>query len=153
MGISLYYDTQSSLTSDARRAVRDAAELEVGGDQTWSCESFMFYEDDDDTEGLSGSSKVFLSGDTVEFADDAVMAWRDTTRILKLLQCLALGHNVFWNVQLEDESFGQITGGDGNSAAFEKTNELLPIAGLDPTDPSLGERISQIDQLHADRWQ
>ena len=89
----------------------------------------------------------------VEFADDAVMAWRDTTRILKLLQRLALGHNVFWNVQLEDESFGQITGGDGNSAAFEKTNELLPIAGLDPTDPSLGERISQIDQLHADRWQ
>ena len=41
MGISLYYDTQSPLTSEEQRAVRAAAELEHQGDQTWWCESFM----------------------------------------------------------------------------------------------------------------
>ena len=161
MGISLYYDTQSPLTSDARQAIREAAELEARGDQTWWSESFMLYEDDDDEEGLRGSTKIFLPGysvahddhRTVDSVDDAVMAWRDTTRILKLLQRLALGHNVVWNVQLEDESFGEIKGGDEDSAAFEKANELLLIAGLNPNDPSLAQRISQIDQLHADRWQ
>ncbi len=154
MGISLYYDTQSPLTSVARRALRDAAELELqGDDQTWWCESFMLYESDDADRGISGSSKIFLLSGAVDFADDTLMAWRDTTRILKLLQRLALGHNVVWNVQLEDESFGQIRGDDGDSAAFEKANELLLIANLDPDDPNLGERIAQIDHSHADRWQ
>ncbi len=153
MGVSLYYDTQSPLTSDAQRALRAAAELEAQGDQTWWCESFMLYESDDDNASISGSSKIFLLGGAVDFADDTLMAWRDINRILGVLQRLALGHNVVWNVQLEDESFGQITGRDEDSAAFEKANELLLIAGLDPNDPSLDQRISQIDQLHADRWQ
>ena len=153
MGISLYYDTQSPLTSDARRALRDAAELEAQGDQAWWCESFMLYESDDDTGGISGSSKIFLLSSAVEFADDTLMAWRDINRILRSLQRLALEHDVVWNVQLEDESFGEITGRDEDSAAFEKANELLLIADLNPDDPSLAQRISQIDQLHADRWQ
>ena len=153
MGISLYYDTQSPLTSDARRALRDAAELEAQGDQAWWCESFMLYESDDDTGGISGSSKIFLLSGAVDFADDTLMAWRDINRILRSLQRLALEHDVVWNVQLEDESFGEITGRDEDSAAFEKANELLLIADLDPDDPSLAQRISQIDQLHADRWQ
>ena len=113
----------------------------------------MLYEADDDDEGLRRSSKVFLSSDTVDFVDDALMAWRDTTRILKLLQCLALQHHVVWNAQLEDGSFGSIRGGDGDSAGFNKANELLLIAGLEADDPSLIDRIAAIDQLHADRWQ
>ena len=161
MGVSLYYDTQSPLTLDARRAIRAAAELEHRGDQTWWCESFMLYEDDEDNDRLSGSTKIFLPGYsvadddfcTVDAADDALMAWRDTTRILKLLQHLALLYHVVWNVQLEDEPFGEITGGDGDSAVFDKANELLLLAGLEADDPSLIERIAQIDRLHADRWQ
>jgi hypothetical protein len=157
MGVALYYRSQTPIAPEARPGLFEAAQRDTEAFESWWCESFGLFEDDNE---VHGSTKIFLAGYSdgsgdyreVDPDDDAIMAWRDTKRILELLRSYSVKYGIVWEINLEDTPFGTIDGSDANSATLEMADPLLMMAETDANDPGLPERIADIDRRHADRW-
>jgi hypothetical protein len=157
MGVAFYYRSQHPVSAELRRGILASASRDADAFGSWWCEGFCLFEDE---ESLWGATKIFLTGyfahagtyREVDPADDALMAWRDIKRILELLRGYARHHAVGWEVSLEDTPFGLIDGSDADEMSVAMTDQLLLLSGLESNDPSLPQRIAELEHRHADRW-
>ncbi|MBM0104191.1 hypothetical protein JM946_05515 [Steroidobacter sp. S1-65] len=159
MGVSLSYSCSAPIPQQDRARLLEAVDQAVDS-FTWWAEPICLWEHEG---SVAGDTKIFLlaystnAGETreVEPEDDTIMAWRDTVRILELLQDYARTYRLVWNIDLAGEPFGQIRGDNEQDAVtFANAAKMLEaITGFGPTHPELPQRIAEIDAKFSDRWE
>lgn len=155
MGVTLDYKTRAPIVAKVREAIQ-AEVHQLSSNHDWWCEPIWFCELRGKESELEGWNKIYLPGYTtndgvyveVDFEDDQLMAYRDTTFILDRLTTWSREHNLDWEISLAGEPIGNITRGEWDSRLRETVESMR---GEFAWPGSLEERSREISAKYASR--
>ena len=155
MGVALSYVTAEPVPLGTRRAiVSEADRLE----HHWWAEGMYFEQEPGDNARLLGRTKLFLLGydapggefRDIDLDEDTLMAWRDASFIVSQLEQWSRQHGIAWELQIEGQPIGRISGGALDERGKRYLAEMIDMIEIPVAEREV--RMVQIGARYADRW-